>query len=241
MIKALVKYCLTFLICFSAPLFSAGPILHLWVAQRLCEINKITDPDTLQGIIVGTEFPDIRYISHMPRSLTHPTITDLNEVYRSDTPFELGMKLHAWLDLLREDFITPEVYDAAASDSEGLSATLLKFIEEEILADFYDGRPWSYCFDKTLPEELFFTHEQLIFKWHGMIQWAMSVRPSWLLWAQSFRGPAFGASARTLYNWSYRLPELKRKEVFQHHLHTLLSFIETELEKHPAPTSACLR
>ncbi len=50
------------------------------------------------------------------------------------------MKLHVWVDVMRENFIASKVYDAVAPHAEQFSATLLKFIEEEILADFYDGR-----------------------------------------------------------------------------------------------------
>ena len=224
------KWCLLFLVA-STSLFSAGPVLHLWVAERFCEINGITDKDTLKEIIVGTEFPDIRYITHGPRELTHPMISDLKEVYQSATPFVTGMKLHAWLDITRENFISQEVYAAIAAHSEGFSETLLKFTEEEMLADFYDGRQWSSHFDKALPEELAFAPEETVVKWHGFVQWSMAARPSWLLWAQSYRGPAFGISASTLYNWSYLIPKLKGEQIFQDHLHTLMAHIETELQK----------
>lgn len=212
-------------------LFSAGPVLHLWTAERFCEINEIRNEGILKGIIVGTEFPDIRYITHAPRELTHPVILDIGEISQSTTPFETGMKLHAWLDLVRENFIPQEVYDAVAPHAEGFSATLLKFIEEEILADFYDGRQWSSYFDNVLPEELAFASVETVFKWHGIIQWTMAVRPSWLLWAQSYRGPAFGVSADALYNWSYLLPELRRKPIFQQYMQALLTHIEAELQK----------
>jgi hypothetical protein len=216
------------LLCSS--LFSAAPILHLWTADRFCEISGITDADTVRGVIVGTEFPDIRYLTRAERDLTHPVIIDIAEVYHSKTPFEMGMKLHAWLDIVRENFIRKEVYDAIEPFAEGHPATLLKFIEDEMLADFYDGRPFSCCFDKLLPEELLFAGEEVVTKWHQTIQWTMSARPSWLLWAQSYRGPAFGLSAATLYNWSYLIPELKQQLIFKVHLYTLLDYIEKQIK-----------
>lgn len=210
-------------------LHSAGPILHLWTAERFCEIYGITDEETLREIIVGTELPDIRYITHQPRKFTHPDVQDLSDVCASKTPFELGMKLHVWLDQARESFIPKEVYDAVAPHAEGFSATLLKFIEEEILADFYDGRRWSCYFDQTFPTELLFADEASVRKWHTTIQWTMSARPSWLLWAQSYRGPAFGVSASTLYNWSYLLPKQAKNPLFQDYMRALLAHIEEHL------------
>ena len=231
-----IKWLLFFLIVSSSTLFAGAPILHLWMAERFCEICNISNKDVLQEIIVGAEFPDIRYITHDQRSLTHPTVSDIKEVYQSKTPFELGMKLHVWLDDIREKFIPQEVYDEVSPYAEGFSAMLLKFIEEEILADFYDGRAWSCYFDKVLPEELSFTKEEYVYKWHKMIQWTMSVRPSNLFWVQSYRGSVFGISANTLYNWSYLLPELKNKLIFQQYMHSLLTHIEDELLKYPAPS-----
>jgi hypothetical protein len=230
-------WCFLVLVFSFAQLFSAGPMTHLWVAQRYCEMCEISDHGILQGIIIGTEFPDIRYITLESRDLTHPVITDLKEVSQSKTPFEIGVKLHAWLDYVREQFITQEVYEAVAPYAEGKSATLLKFIEEEILADFYDGRQWSCYFNDILEEELAFAPQDVIFKWHGMIQWTMSLRPSWLLWGQSYRGPAFGMPTPILYNWCYLLPELKEKPIFKNHLYALLDYIEGELRQSLARSS----
>lgn len=224
-----IKYFLICLIYYFTPLSSAGPILHLWVTERFCEIYGINDHDVLQGIIIGSEYPDIHYITKFPRNLTHSTVVDIQEVIQSVTPFELGMKLHSWLDLTRENFIDQSIYAAIALYDDCHSATLLKFIEEEILADFYDGRKWSFFFDTVLSEELIITNKEAVLKWHDMIQWTMSFRPNWLLWAQSYRGPAFGLSTDTLYNWSYLLPELKQKPIFQNYLNALLEYLEAKL------------
>lgn len=219
----------------SASIFSAGPLLHLWVAERFCNICGISNKEVLREIIVGTEFPDIRYLTHDLRSLTHPVVSDIKEIYQSKTPFEAGMNLHAWLDVIREKFISKEIYNEVASYAKGFSATLLKFIEEEILSDFYDGRSWSFCFDNVLPEELKFAKAETILQWHKIIQWSMAVRISNLLWFQSFRGGAFEVSANNLYNWAYLLPKLSQKPIFQDHMHLLLSYIEKELQTFPAP------
>ena len=141
------------------------------------------------------------------------------------------MKLHAWVDITRENFVTPEIYEAVSPYAEGFPATLLKFIEEEIMADFYDVKRLAFYLDKVLPEELVFINEEVILKWHRIVQWTMILRPSWLLWAQSYRGPSFGVPAQTLYNWSCLLPELKKRPIFQNYLQDLLRHLEDELRK----------
>lgn len=219
------------MVFYFSPLSSAGPMLHLWVAERFCEIHGIDDNEVLQGIIIGSEFPDIRYITELSRDETHPIVLDIQEVIQSATPFEIGVKLHSWLDFIREDFIDQIIYDAISLYDNEHSATLLKFVEEEILADFYDGRKWSFFFDKILPEELIFAKEEAAIKWHSLIQWTMSFRPSWLLWAQSYRSPAFGLSTETLYDWSYLIQELKQQQTFQDYLNALLEHLDKKLQE----------
>lgn len=80
------------------------------------------------------------------------------------------MKLHAWVDIVCETFISKQIYDAVDLVSQGFSATFLKFIEEEGVADGYDGSYEVSCFWNVLPEGLALAGRE-------------SVRPSWLLWA----------------------------------------------------------
>ena len=221
------RYISILLFSLSTPLFSAGPTLHLWTAEKYCQIRGITDEETIRQIIIGTEFPDIRYITPISREQTHPIVSDISQI--TGTPFEIGMKIHSWLDTTRENLIQQEVYDAIAPYAQGHSYTLLKFVEEEILADFYDGTKWLSTFNDILADELPYAPEATIAKWHDTIQWTLTLRPSWLLWGQSYRGRAFGLSETTLYDWSYLLPKLKHKPLFKTHLQTLLTHIETKL------------
>jgi hypothetical protein len=212
--------------------FSAGPLLHLWVADKFCQAYGICDEALIKEILVGTEFPDIRYITHESRGHTHPIVASLDDVCRSSSGFACGMKLHAWLDVVREKFICTDVYGAIADQSAGHPHTLLKWIEEEILADYYDAGRWLSCFNEVLPEELAFTQEASIAKWHWMIQCSLSIRPSWLIWAHSYIGSAFGIDASTLYEWSYELPHWKQNRLFREHLIDLTHWIEKQFEKH---------
>lgn len=211
--------------------FCAGPMTHLWVAERFCEIHNITDPRIVQHILLGTEYPDIRYITKRARELTHPNVLDIYEVVKCDSPFEAGIRLHAWVDHIREAYVSPEVYERITPYSEGRSSTLLKFLEEEMLADIYDGRRWSSYFNEVLEEEYSYAEQSEIEKWHWIIQWTMAVRPTNLLWARSYWNPLFGISVDTLYNWSYLILEFKKDPLFQKHMEGFLEMVEDELEK----------
>lgn len=117
-----------------------------------------------------------------------------------------------------------------AGYSDGYSATFLKFLEEEILSDFYDARKWSFCFATPLAEELQAASYESVTKWHEMLKWAFAARPSVLLWAQSYRGAAFEVPSAVLYRWSYLLQELKEHPLFREYCMSLLELIERELK-----------
>jgi hypothetical protein len=211
------------------PLFCAGPVMHLWVAERFCSIYGIEDPKIIKEIIIGTEFPDIRYISSLKREETHFNITDIKEVWNCLTPFELGMRLHSWLDNVRESFISKTVYDEVSLFSHNFSATLLKFIEEEGLSDIYDGSKWGYLFEEPLPQEVYLVNEDTVLRWHNILYYSLWLRPSCLLFVQSYRSPAFGIPVEILYEWSCALPALKNRPIFQEHFQSLIKYIEDKL------------
>lgn len=58
-----------------------------------------------EAFLVGTLFPDIRYITHFPREKTHFNVNSLKEVGETSSPFDAGMKFHAWVDRVREEFV----------------------------------------------------------------------------------------------------------------------------------------
>jgi len=216
------------LFLFSAfQLFAAGPMTHLYFAEKWVEQYSITDEEAHRDFVVGNLFPDIRYLAHIPREWTHPSVYSADEILMSRTPFEGGIKLHVFVDKVREAFVERTgIYAHILPFAEGHPATLLKFIEEEILAEFFDGRRYSYCLDWILEEELQLgITENVIHEWHTILRHCMHAKPSWLLWFASSKG-MFGVSGSTLYNWSYLLPKLAQEPVFRMHVEGLLQHIE---------------
>lgn len=216
------------LILFICPLFAAGPVTHLYLGEKYCEIHQVEEAE---DFIVGTLYPDIRYISRFPRHLTHPSITDIKQIKKAPTSFQSGLQFHAWVDIIREKFVVQSgIYKAIAEYAEGHEATFLKFLEEEILADLYDGRKWSVLFNATHEEERAFATEEEIERWHVLLQYSMGYRPSWLIWGVSyFKDQLFGISNTTLYFWSYALVDLAQQPLFRSHVTSLLAYIESKL------------
>lgn len=203
--------------------------MHAWASELFCDLSFIENIEDRREFMRGAQFPDIRYIAHFPRHLTHPNITDLKQVYEGSSYFDMGLRFHSWLDHVREEMIPGEVYDQVALYSKGHSATLLKFVEDEILATSYDASPWVDGFGEVCVSELKFAEESAIANWHIMISWTFLLRPSDLLWMQSYKGPLFGVSSDVLYDWSYYLPYLKEHPLFKAHTESLRFYIEEML------------
>ncbi|QVL58190.1 MAG: hypothetical protein KFB93_03680 [Simkaniaceae bacterium] len=204
---------------------------HLFLGEEFCKMHRIEDEVNKRDFLVGTLFPDIRYITHFPRERTHFIVKSLKEVEESSSYFAMGMKFHAWVDTVREDFVVASgIYEKVAPYANGRKATLLKFIEEEIID--YDGRKWRVFFGESLDEEKAYASEEQIQKWHTIVWGAMQARPSWPLWGLSYvKSQAFGISNETLYQWSYDLPKLGRDPMLQGYVHDLLDHMLQEMEQ----------
>ncbi len=211
---------------------AAGPMMHLFLGEKYCSVSGDSEERTGE-FLVGTLYPDIRYVAHFPRELTHPLVSNLEEVKKCTSSFERGIQFHAWVDIVREEFVEKSgIYRTVTPYAHGHKATLLKFIEEEVLASFYDGRKWNFLFDQKLENERVFATDDQIEKWHTMIQYCMAYRPSWLIWGVSyFKSQAFGISDETLYEWSYLLPELAQEPIFQLHVKNLLAYLLEKMEE----------
>ena len=209
--------------------FAAGPLVHLYLAERYCQLYEVEDETWKEDFLVGTLFPDIRYIFPLSREETHPS-TPFEQILSTSSGFEAGMRFHVWVDQMRERFVCDTgIYAQVLPYTKKHRATLLKWIEEEILFDQYEGERWSHLFDRVWEEETERVSIDIVEKWHFMIRSTLNYHLSSLLFALSDREEAFGISNQELYEWSYLLPELVKEEGFQLHVKTLLRHLESEL------------
>jgi len=226
----MVRISLIILLFFSS-LYGAGPITHLFLGEEYCRIFRIEEETHQRDFLLGTSFPDIRYITHLPRERTHFNIQSLNEVTGSSSYFIAGMKFHAWVDEVREAFVVASgIYEKIEPYADGRKATLLKFIEEQIID--YDGRKWGHIFGEVLEEEKTFASEEQIQKWHTIAWGALYMRPSWPIWGYSWmKSPLFGVSDGMLCRWSYLLTEYAKDPEFQGYVEDLLKHILDRMEQ----------
>ncbi|MCP5505700.1 MAG: hypothetical protein H7A38_02325 [Chlamydiales bacterium] len=223
MVRALLIF-----LCSTA--FAAGPMTHLYLGEEYCLKRRYDEKETGE-FLVGTLFPDIRYITHFPREKTHFPVDSLLEIWECPSPFLAGMKFHNWVDGVREAFVVRSgIYEKVIPYANGKEATLLKFIEEEILD--YDGRKWGALFREAHEEEKKYTTDAMINKWHWIVWGSMQARPNWPLWGLSYlKAEAFGITSQTLYDWSYLLPTFANDPAFQGYVDDLLSHLFQKMEE----------
>lgn len=153
----------------------AAPATHIVLAEKLHSRyfpNKDKAP-----YIVGTSFPDVRYLGVIDREKTHYHGLSIKEI-QSENPFNAGLKLHSLVDEIREDFVKHrKLYDLFPESQLCIQA--VKFFEDRVL--YHKIPDWnknlSY-FENVFPEELEYgISDKDINKWHRLITEILSHEP----------------------------------------------------------------
>ncbi|MEX0940078.1 MAG: hypothetical protein WDZ41_01860 [Candidatus Babeliales bacterium] len=154
----------------------AGPITHILLALKLFNIGML-DSNTvdIKQFLVGTSFPDIRYLGVIERHKTHPAKISWNEIKNEQSSFTAGLKFHALIDQIREEFmIKNNAYELF--DKNPLLSQCLKLTEDKFLYNkLNDWQLIASLFDDILKEELAFDiTKKDIEKWHLILKWYFS-------------------------------------------------------------------
>lgn len=122
----------------SSPLLAAAPVVHAYCAQLYFKTKQYT-PREQELFMIGTLFPDIRYLAHIPRTRTHRKQVTLQEIRATKDPFEAGLLFHSYVDEQRERIAQREkVYDVLAFVPKGSKGHFLKAVEDELCYDRLD-------------------------------------------------------------------------------------------------------
>lgn len=147
----------------------AAPIAHLFLAIQMLN-GPFKGKFNEQEFLVGTSFPDIRYLKVVPRTETHFINVTLEDILQETDSFRAGMLFHSFVDEKREAFIVAHDLYNKISDFRFASQSL-KFAEDEILREIFDVSVYQSLFDKLYPGEKGFNisarHVQC---WHRFLQ-----------------------------------------------------------------------
>lgn len=153
----------------------AAPATHILLAQRV--FQKYFSTQNPQDFYVGTSFPDIRYLGHIDRQQTHFTSPVLAELTTLPA-FEAGLKFHALVDVVRENFVRSRNAYSLVPESPYLTQAL-KLFEDQVLYERIATWPEIVgLFDEVLPAETAYPVPLTdIQNWHRFLQAYLSHQP----------------------------------------------------------------
>ena len=154
----------------------AAPITHIVLAEKV--FSNHFQNLSKDKFLIGTSFPDIRYLRVIKREQTHPKDIILSDIKSADS-FNGGLLFHVLVDRVRENYMQKNDIYSLMPASKLITQTL-KLLEDEL---FYDRlNNWSLIgsyFDNVLSEELEYPIKDTdVLKWHKLLQIYLSEKPT---------------------------------------------------------------
>lgn len=156
-----------------------APVTHIVLALAILPMLPDKKRDKF---LIGTSFPDIRYLGVLAREQTHIKNPSWHSVQQEPSAFKAGMEFHALVDHVHDQYMAEQkVYEYILAPSR-FKSYVLKLYEDMILYEYCDD--WSnivVCFDTILDDELaFYVEKSSVETWHKMLQWYFCDRPTML-------------------------------------------------------------
>src|SRR5438552_12343909 len=122
----------------------AAPIAHIFLA-----LEMLTGPFSglfnEREFIIGTSFPDIRYLNVIDREKTHLSHVTLEEILQEPDSFKAGMLFHSFVDEQREKYIVAHGFYGELPSFIFITQ-VLKFAEDIILKHYFTIAPYVSYF-----------------------------------------------------------------------------------------------
>ncbi len=113
----------------------AAPVTHIVLAEKAHARFFPNIPK--REFMIGTSFPDIRYLVGLKRDVTHFPDASMRGV-EGQSPFLAGVMFHSVVDNVREAYVrSRNSYDHVPASRYASQA--LKFFEDEVLYGRFDG------------------------------------------------------------------------------------------------------
>ena len=159
----------------------AAPIMHILLAFNI--FSLLPDHFNKQDFMLGTMFPDIRYMANLQRAQTHIEPVCWNDVINCKSAFKAGMLFHNIVDIIRINIIEHPVYEDLKINMEPQNISLnrvrlimliRKLAEDNIIYNLLSKEQRHTIhetFNHICTEELqLCPNREVIIKWHKIIQ-----------------------------------------------------------------------
>ena len=211
---------------------AAGPIMHAYLGLRWIETNGTEfDSDEKRAFILGTLFPDIRYLADIPREKTHFDVKTLAQVRKGKNAFEQGMRFHSYVDHKRTQYYhTHKIYAESRKLPKKHREIFIKLVEDQITYKMNAKEEWdtikSYL-SEIIKEEENWVDRATLTKWHLGLTFYFNTLPSTLLSQISmFRQGVLMLEADTISEWSYSVKNVAGDPRYQAYVQDLIGSFE---------------
>ncbi len=187
--------------------------------------------------MIGTLFPDIRYLGVIKRTQTHEKGVTIPKLLEKQSEFNKGKRLHAFVDKAREHLVIKwKIYQKLEHIPGQKKATFLKLLEDEILFNNQDWKDVRRYLDYLHPEEKSFgIKDDDLRRWHKNQLRSFRAPPSvYLKYLSMFRLGFANVPADIVEIWSNLLPEYAKDPSMQEYVKNLM----TEFDKIFDPANA---
>lgn len=214
---------------------AAGPVMHVVLAQKYFgTLSQAPEPKAQELFLIGTLFPDIRYLGVIKRDQTHFDVKNLAAIQEESGSFRQGMLFHNWVDKFRQTHIRQcQIKRKLDAIPRGLQDVFLKFVEDEILKAQYDVGVMRMIMT-TIPDEAkaYNIEQSSLTQWHTLLALYFSFQPSTLLSQADFIDwKIMNLDPETVKLWCTLIPEYAKDPVFQKYVEEMVTEFERSLLK----------
>lgn len=214
--------------------FASAPAMHVFLGERwLAKFAPEYQEEDKKLFLLGTVFPDIRYLGVIKREQTHFKNVTLQKIRQEKSAFKRGMLLHSYVDELRENYAPREAVEKKLSDiPRPLQGTFLKLLEDQILQDKLNWALFRSAL-LSIPEEekKIGIPEKSLAEWHTGLTVYFSVFPSLLLMQLGMmEQKIFILDAPTVKLWGTLLPQYTHNKEVQQYLDGFIKTFDKKLK-----------
>lgn len=215
---------------------AAGPMTHVYLGLKWLDVyGSEYDEKQRQAFLIGTIFPDIRYIAKVSRNVTHPKNVHLQDILQTKSEFEQGVKFHSYVDNERLQFIKRHPIQKKIRDlKEQHKSIYVKLVEDQMI---YPKADWRFMkqtlFSPVAQEKQYDIDFGTITQWHMGLTYYFSMLPSSILsQIAMFDKGILMLDAETVEKWSVSIKEKADDKNYQQYLTDLTDHIVAQMQKH---------
>lgn len=210
---------------YSALLPGAGPYVHLYLADQFIKNFTNYEENEKKQFILGTLYPDIRYLGVQTKEDTHFEVMTFDEVLLETSPFFAGMKFHSFVDIERAHIADQHtIYDSLEASGFPNDSAFLKLVEDEIVFQPWDE--YREYLKTTYGEELEISKEDVV-NWHRILSKYLIGPPSVFLATLEKNNQAFlSFSKEQITEWSHFIKPMTENTFIVDYIEAMLKHFE---------------